>query len=118
MKRFISVIIAAIAMFLIIGCTAPKAAVRVTVTEYYHPTCETCVSMMPVVDAIQDEFKGSVQIVRVSLDTKEGAKKASVLSIVTIPMFVFSDFQGVDYYRHDGRMTKEEIERIIKIKLQ
>jgi|GEM_PF-1866937 thioredoxin 1 len=117
MKRSIGVIIAAIATAFVIGCTPQKEAAKVTITEYYHPSCETCISMMPVVDAVQAEFKGSVLIVRVSLDTKEGAKKASALSIATIPMFVFSDFQGVDYYRHDGKMTKEEIENIIRIKL-
>jgi thiol-disulfide isomerase/thioredoxin len=117
MKRLISFAIAVLVISAFLGCATRKDTIKVTVTEYYHPSCETCVAMMPIVDAVQDEFKGNIIIVKVSLDTKEGAKKAAALSIVTIPMFVFSDFQGVDYYRHDGKMTKEEIEKIIRIKL-
>ena len=107
----------ALILCVLCGCAPQKEQARVTLTEYYSPSCETCVEMMPVIDAVEREFKGRVPVIKISLDTKEGALKASELSLKTIPALIFSDFQGVAYYRHDGKITKEEIEKIIKLKL-
>jgi thioredoxin-like negative regulator of GroEL len=117
MKKALFINAVAILALFIFSCAPATGHYYVTITEFYHPECETCVSMMPDVDAVQAEFKGKVLITRVSLETKEGAILASQFSPKNIPLLVFYDAQGIQYYRHEGRMTKEDIENVIKLKM-
>jgi thioredoxin-like negative regulator of GroEL len=117
MKKILFLNAVAVLTLFLFSCSPAKEHYRVTITEFYHPECETCVSMMPVVDAVQAEFKGKVLITRISLETKEGAMLASQFSLINIPLLVFYDAQGIQYYRHEGNMTKEDIENVIKLKM-
>ena len=73
--------------------------------------------MQPIMDEIEKEYEGTVKVVFYDVWTPEGKPYAYEYNIQAIPTQVFLDENGVEYYRHQGFFPKEELIKILKIKL-
>lgn len=99
------------------GCAKPDSP-KLKITEYFSPQCESCVAMEPVLNEILSEFKGAVILEKINLDTVEGASAGRALGIKEIPVLIFTDREGREYFRHEGKLAPEIMRAIIKDRIQ
>lgn len=90
-----------------IQVTKPK----VTFVELGSVNCIPCRMMQPVMKAIEEEFGDQVEIV--FHDVWKDRAPAEKYRIRVIPTQVFLDEKGEEFYRHEGFLPKEEIEKLL-----
>jgi thioredoxin 1 len=71
--------------------------------------------MKPVMKAIEDKYKGQVQVI--FHDVKVKKEMVAKYKVRVIPTQVFLDAEGKEFFRHEGFFPKEEIIRLIDKKL-
>ena len=90
---------------------------RITFIELGSIRCIPCKAVQPLMDEIEKEYEGIVKVVFHDVWTPEGKPYAYKYKIQAIPTQIFLDENGVEYYRHQGFFPKEELVKILKIKL-
>lgn len=72
-------------------------------------TCKACKMMLPILQELQEEYKGRaiIQIV----DIRYKPEPARVYNIILIPTQIFFDATGKEVYRHEGFMDKASIKQ-------
>ena len=90
---------------------------KVTFIELGSVNCIPCKMMQPIMDEIKIEYKDTVEIIFYDVWTNEGKSYAGKYKIRVIPTQIFLDENGVEYYRHEGFFPKEELVKILKMKL-
>lgn len=95
---------------------AKKAEIKVTFIELGHVKCIPCKMMQPIIKEIEEEYKGKVNVVFYDVKTEEGSPYAEKYRIRVIPTQVFLDENGVEFFRHEGFLPKDEIVKIFKDK--
>lgn len=88
----------------------------VTLIELGSVKCVPCRMMQPILDEIAKEYEGKVKVVFYDVWTKEGRPYAEKYRISMIPVQVFLDKDGKEFYRHVGFFPKDEIEKILSLK--
>jgi thioredoxin 1 len=73
-------------------------------------TCIPCKKMAPILQELEEEFEGVVEIEFIDIYKETGA--ASKYRIIVIPTQIFYDQEGKEFYRHLGFMGKEEILKV------
>jgi thioredoxin 1 len=74
--------------------------------------CVPCDMMAGELEALAQQYKGSVDVVFVDVNkSEEGAALARELGIQIIPTQIFLDPDGNELARHEGYMSKEDIVR-------
>lgn len=75
-------------------------------------TCIPCKKMAPILEELEDEFEGVVEIEFIDVYKETGA--ARKYRIMVIPTQIFYDQEGKEFYRHLGFMGKEEILKVFR----
>lgn len=86
---------------------------KITFVELGSVNCIPCKQMQPVMAAIEEEYADTVKVVFHDVWTKQGKKDGKKYKIKLIPTQVFLDENGVEFFRHEGFFSQEEIELLI-----
>ena len=78
---------------------------RVTVVDLGAKTCIPCKMMIPVLDAMEKQYKGKASIV--FIDIRENPEQAARFGIRVIPTQIFFDKTGKEVYRHEGFLDEK-----------
>ncbi|PZM79003.1 MAG: thioredoxin [Candidatus Margulisiibacteriota bacterium] len=92
----------------------PNSAV--TFIELGSVNCVPCRMMQPVMDEVENKYKGQVKVVFHDVWTPEGRPFGEQYGIRAIPTQVFLDKEGKEYYRHVGFFPVDELEAVLKLK--
>jgi len=93
---------------------AVEAAPAVTFVELGSSKCVPCKMMKPVMKKIEDRYAGRVQVVFYDIWTAAGKPYAKQYNVRMIPTQVFLDAEGKEFYRHEGFLAAEAIEKLLK----
>ena len=77
--------------------------------------CIPCKAMQPIMKAVEEEYKGQVQVVFHDVWTSKGRDDAEKYNIRVIPTQVFLDKDGKEYFRHEGYYPKDDVVRVLKM---
>lgn len=87
----------------------------VTFVEIGSVNCIPCRAMQPIMNAVEQEYKGQVKIVFHDVWTPKGKEDAMKYNIRVISTQVFLDKDGKEYFRHEGYFPKDEVIKVIKM---
>jgi len=71
-------------------------------------TCKACKMMLPILQELQEEYKGRA-IIKI-VDIRYDPEPARIYKIRLIPTQIFFNATGKEVYRHEGFMDKASIE--------
>lgn len=89
---------------------------KVTFIEFGSLNCVPCKMMQVVMKEVEEKYGNQVKVIFYDVWTKEGKLMAPKYELRTIPMQVFLDKDGKEYFRHKGYFSTEEVVNILKIK--
>jgi thioredoxin 1 len=89
---------------------------KVTFIELGSVGCTPCNMMAPILDEIEKEYEGQVNVRFYDVNSLLGGPYGEKYRVQFIPTQVFLDEGGVEYYRHVGFFPKEEIVKILRLK--
>ncbi len=75
--------------------------------------CLPCRMMEPVIEKVKDQYKEKLKIIVYDVMTGQGKFAADTFGVKVIPTQVFLDNKGREYYRHQGYLPFEEVEKIL-----
>ena len=88
----------------------------VTFIELGSVKCIPCKMMQPIMEEIEKEYAGQVDVIFHDVWTEEGQPFAKQYKITAIPTQIFLDSDQNEYFRHTGFFPKDEIVKILKQK--
>mgnify|MGYP000085467637 CR=1 FL=1 len=74
--------------------------------------------MQPIMAEIEKEYAGRVKVVFYDVWTEAHAPYAEFYKIRVIPTQIFLDKNGREYYRHEGYFPKDELVKVLELKLK
>ena len=86
-----------------------------TLLEMSSTTCPPCREMIPILEELQAEYEGKVDIKIVDID--EYPDEANKYSIIVIPTQILLDVDGNEVGRHEGYIPKEDLIKVIEEKM-
>lgn len=98
------------------GNAVASEGLKVTFVELGSVNCIPCKMMKPVMEKVEQQYKGQVKVVFHDVWTPEGRESGAKYAIRVIPTQVFLDKDGKEYYRHEGFFPFEEVDKILKQK--
>jgi len=84
---------------------------KVTFVELGSVSCIPCKMMQPVMEAIEEEFGDQIKVV--FFDVWKDEAPAKKYGIKLIPTQVFLDSNGIEFFRHEGFLPKENIKKLL-----
>lgn len=96
--------------------TASGKNIKVTFIELGSVKCIPCREMQKVIASVQQKYSSQVQTIFYDVWTKEGKPYADIYKINLIPVQVFLDDKGKEFYRHEGYFPEEELVEVLKSK--
>ena len=96
--------------------TASGKNIKVTFIELGSVKCIPCREMQKVIASVQQKYSSQVQTIFYDVWTKEGKPYADIYKINLIPVQVFLDDKGKEFYRHEGYFPEEELVAVLKSK--
>ena len=88
----------------------------VTFIELGSVKCIPCKMMQPIIEEIEKEYIGQVDVIFHDVWTEEGQPYAKQYKIKAIPTQIFLDKDDKEYFRHTGFFPKDEIIKVLKQK--
>lgn len=79
--------------------------------EFGSKKCIACQKMAPIIEALTNDYKGVLRVEFVDVAVKEKLAMAQQHKIRTIPTQVFLDAKGKELWRHEGFISREDIEK-------
>lgn len=83
-----------------------------TLLEFSLTTCPPCQRMVPVLEELQKEYKGQINIKMI--DINEHPEEAEKYSIIVTPTQILLDGDGNEIGRHEGYISKENLVQVFK----
>lgn len=83
--------------------------------DFYAEWCAPCKQMMPMIDALKNEYNGKVKIVKVN--SEASAELVKHLSVASVPYLVLYK-NGQQVYSKSGKATKEELQNVFDTNLK
>ena len=80
---------------------------KVTLAEFGWRECVPCKAMRPILEELDKEFKGKLNVVIVEIPFHEDL--ADKYGIMVMPVQIFFDSSGQEVFRHAGFLPKVEI---------
>lgn len=96
--------------------TATGKNFKVTFIELGSVKCIPCREMQKIIASVQQKYGSQVQTIFYDVWTKEGKPYADIYNINLIPVQVFLDDKGKEFYRHEGYFPEEELVEVLKSK--
>jgi thioredoxin 1 len=79
--------------------------------------CIPCMQMAPIIEALQKEYAGRMDIEKI--DVAKVPSAMNLYAVRLIPTQVFLKADGQEFWRHEGPLTKEEIvAKFVKMGIQ
>ena len=75
--------------------------------------CKPCKAMAPILAELSREYAGRAKVT--VIDVKEDKAAGHRYGIRVIPTQIFFDVNGKEVYRHEGFLSKEDIESQLKL---
>lgn len=85
---------------------------KVTLVDLGADRCIPCRMMAPILEELKQEYQGKAAIV--FLDVWKDRTLARRFGIRAIPTQIFYDRQGKEAFRHEGFLSKENIELVLQ----
>ena len=89
-----------------------KNKYKVTFIELGSVKCIPCKKMQPIMKQIEEEYP-EVNVVFYDIRRQESRQYAQKYRIRIIPTQVFLNENGKEYFRHEGFLPKEELEKVL-----
>jgi thioredoxin-like negative regulator of GroEL len=70
--------------------------------------------MKPIVDGIEEEFKGRLLVQRVNIQDPAGKYLAQKYGFQATPTFIMFDSQGVEEWRSLGRIDRDKVQQFME----
>ena len=83
---------------------------RPAMIDFYASWCGPCQRLLPVVEALSEEFEGKVDIYKVNVDQEE--ELAAAFNIRTIPTLIFIPMEGNPEREVGGKSESELRQRL------
>lgn len=98
---------------LVHGASTQEVPVKgmVTVVDLGAKTCIPCKMMVPVLEAMEQQYQGKAAIV--FIDVREAPQQASKFGIRAIPTQIFFDKTGKEVSRHEGFLDKKPFSEML-----
>jgi thioredoxin 1 len=108
-------------LVLLVSCTAsepgnagevvPGIPVKNTVTlvDLGATTCVPCKMMAPILEELQEEYKGRAEVIFIDVWDPANKAKAKAFKVMSIPTQIFFDKNGKETYRHMGFFDKKSM---------
>ena len=80
------------------------------VIDFYASWCGPCQRLLPIVEALSEEFEGKIDIYKVNVDQEE--ELAAAFNIRTIPTLIFIPMNGKPEREVGGKSESELRERL------
>jgi len=100
----------------VLPTSANAKEIKVTFIELGSVGCTPCDMMRPILDEIEKEYEGQVNVRFWDVKSLLGGPYAEKYKVRLIPTQVFLDKDGNEYYRHIGFFPKEEIIKILQLR--
>ncbi len=81
------------------------------IIDFYADWCGPCKSLAPVLETLNEEYKGKINIYKV--DTEAEQELSGAFGIRSIPSMLFCPREGQPQMAQ-GALPKQELERVIK----
>jgi len=78
--------------------------------DFWGPRCQPCLALMPAVEALEDQYRGRMRLVKVSAPHNRSICRE--LGVMGLPTYVLYH-DGAEVERLTGEPTKEEIEAAV-----
>ncbi|HPJ40162.1 MAG TPA: thioredoxin family protein [Spirochaetota bacterium] len=91
-----------------------KKEAMVTFVELGSINCIPCRMMQPVMEKVQNKYGARVKVIFYDVWTPAGRPYAQRYGIQAIPTQVFLDKHGKEYFRHQGFLSFENIEEVLR----
>jgi thioredoxin 1 len=95
-----------------------KPAPLVTFVELGSVTCIPCKMMQPVMEEIEKTYGDKIKVDFYNVTKPENKAISASYKIRVIPTQIFLDAQGVEFHRHEGFYSKDEIVKIVDKQLE
>lgn len=89
---------------------------KVTFIELGSVRCIPCQKMQVVIKSVEEKYGDQVKTVFYDVWTEEGKPYATLYNINMIPVQVFLDENGKEFYRHVGFFPEDELVKVLKSK--
>lgn len=86
---------------------APVVAQLPRLIEVGGEKCIPCMQMAPIIEELQQEYEGRVDIIKIDVGKDYSALKK--YGVRLIPTQVFLKADGQEFWRNEGTLTREEI---------
>lgn len=93
-----------------------KPTYKVTFIELGSVRCIPCQMMQPIMKSVKEKYGTQVNVVFYDVWTEAGAPYAKQYAIEAIPIQVFLDKDGKEFYRHVGYFPEEELIKVLQAK--
>ena len=86
---------------------------RLVLVDFYATWCGPCKAMQPILDAIEQQFGTSVDVLRVDVDQYESVGLVQHFRVMSVPTLMFFR-RGRMLWRNSGMVTLEALVDIIR----
>ena len=86
---------------------------RLVLVDFYATWCGPCKAMHPILDAIEQQFGSSVDVLRVDVDQYESVGLVQHFRVMSVPTLMFFR-RGRMFWRNSGMVTLETLVDIIR----
>ncbi len=118
MKKLIKTLLVLPLLLLAFGAFAQQSdSIKVTFIELGSVKCIPCQKMQKVIKQVEEKYPTQVKTIFYDVWTPEGKKAAKNYEFDLIPTQLFLDENGKEYARHEGYFEFEELEKILKQKI-
>ena len=76
--------------------------------DFWGPSCQPCLAMMPTIAKLEEEADGAVRVVKVS--APENRQICRDLRVIGLPTYILMR-DGEELERLSGEVSKEDVER-------
>jgi thioredoxin 1 len=70
--------------------------------------------MKPIVDGIEQEYKGRLTVIRLDMQSAAGATLAPIYDFQYTPTFIFFNAQGKEVWRNVGQLDVNQLRDALK----
>ena len=91
-----------------------KKDAMVTFVELGSLNCIPCRMMQPVMEKVQHKYGSRVKVIFYDVWTPAGRPYAQQYGIQAIPTQIFLDKNGREYFRHQGFLSFENVEDVLR----
>jgi thioredoxin-related protein len=70
--------------------------------------------MKPIVDGIEQEYKGRLTVIRLDMQSAAGSTLAPIYNFQYTPTFIFFDAQGKEVWRSVGQLDVNQLRGSLK----